>query len=51
MSKLWNFVRRKPAWMWMPTFKGPLRPLWPLYKRWAWWRERRDELPKSGEKG
>lgn len=27
----------------MPTLKGPLRPLWPLYRRWSWWRERRDQ--------
>lgn len=34
---------RKPPY-WMPTFRGPLRPLWPLYVRWSNWRERRAGL-------
>lgn len=41
-SRLEHFLRGHPAWTWMPTLDGPLKPLWPVYKWYAWWRERRD---------
>lgn len=41
-SRLEHFLRGHPAWTWMPTLDGWLKPLWPVYKWRAWWQERRD---------
>jgi hypothetical protein len=39
--RLIRWLLRKPPY-WMPTLKGPLRPLWPVYRVWSNWRERHD---------
>lgn len=39
-SRLEHLLRGHAAWTWMPTLDGWLRPLWPLYKRYAWWKDR-----------
>lgn len=47
--RLVRWLLRKPPY-WMPTLKGPLRPLWPLYRRWSWWQELAPKLRRHGRR-
>lgn len=39
-SSLEHFLRGHGMHTWIPTLGGWKRPLWPIYKRYAWWKDR-----------